>query len=124
MWKSLTTDNWIISVILGKIIELEELPVQPYIPSPLQLSLTDSKALNSALAQFVKQKIVELCEPIQEDTFYSNVFSIIIRDGSVRVILNLRELNHRIEHIHFKMDTMYYQRCVTSGVSRLLFLHC
>ena len=27
MWKSLTTDNWIISVILGKIIELEELPV-------------------------------------------------------------------------------------------------
>ena len=49
--------------------------------------------------------MVELCVP-GEHGFISNIFPTIKKDGTIRLILNLKELNGYIEHIHFKLDTL------------------
>ena len=89
----------------GKILEFTSLPRQRGIPPPLHLSVADTLALDSAMVGFIKHKIVERCEP-QVPGFVSNVFPTIKKDGSARVILNLKELNEHVPHIHFKMDSI------------------
>ena len=39
--------------------------------------------------------------------FLSPIFSVPKKDGSLRLILNLKDLNESVEYKHFKMDTLY-----------------
>lgn len=71
LWQALSSDNWIHEVVSGKILEFDTLPVQESLPRPLHLSITDQKALDSAMLHFIKHKIVESCEPLSEQCFYS-----------------------------------------------------
>lgn len=48
---------------------------------------------------------MERCEP-GDRGFVSNIFPTIKKDGTARVILNLKELNNYVKHVHFKMDTV------------------
>ena len=57
------------------------------------------------MVDFLERKIVERCVP-QLPGFLSNIFPTIMKDGTARVILNLKELNEHITHVHFKMDSI------------------
>ena len=66
---------------------------------------TEKASLDEALNEYKHHKIIELCD---KDTqgFYSGVFPRCKKEGTARVILNLRGLNQFIEKVHFKMDTI------------------
>ena len=63
---------------------------------------------------------MERCTDVGETGFFSNVFPVIKPDGSARVILNLRDLNGFIPHVHFKMESVYD---VINLVQKKLFFH-
>lgn len=104
-WNLLSSDKWFYDVVHGKFLAFVRVPIQGSPPAPLSLSLSDEKALDSAMLKFLEQRIVELCAPGGHG-FLSNIFPTIKRDGTARVILNLKELNEYMDHIHFKMDTL------------------
>ena len=104
-WSLLSSDKWIHDVVHGKFLVFVSVPIQRIPPAPLSLSFTDQKALDSAMLKFLEQGIVESCAPVDHG-FLSNIFPTIKRDGTARVILNLKELNDYVDHVHFKMDTL------------------
>lgn len=59
------------------------------------------------MREFIKCGIVEECSnTIGDQGFYSTIFPVIKRDGSTRVILNLKDLNTYVTFAHFKMETI------------------
>lgn len=88
-----------------EVFDFEGVPTQHKLPTPLNLLIPDRKALTSAMTRFIEQKIVERYEP-GDRGFVSNIFPIIKKDGTARVILNFKELNNYVKHVHFKMDTV------------------
>lgn len=104
-WRLLSSDKWIHDVVHGKLLVFEDVPIQKNPPGPLFLSAADRFALDTAMVTFIEHNIVELCPP-GAPGFVSNVFPTVKKDGSARVILNLRELNAYVEHVHFKLDTL------------------
>lgn len=105
-WRWLTKDEWILDVLEGNVLEFDSPPVQCSIPRPLIFSLTNKTALDSALQGFLQQEVIEPCEGKITPCFYSNVFPVIKKDGTARVILNLRDLNPFVKYSHFKMDSI------------------
>lgn len=70
------------------------------------------------MQEFNDFRIVEKCSVLKTDlAFYSNIFPIIKKDGSARVILNLKGLKNYIVFSHFKTDTI-------KDVIHLLFPNC
>lgn len=106
-WHCLTNDKWILDVVLGNFIEFERLPVQNSIPKPLHFSVAHQSALDVALQAFLKKKIIERCEDGNSPGFFSNGFPTFKKDGSARVILNLRDFNPFVKYFHFKMDSIH-----------------
>lgn len=105
-WQAFSRDKWIHDVVRGKVLEFDVVPVQSEFPRPLTLSITDREALDNAMLTFIQQKVVERCSHISDRGFYSNVFPTRKRDGTVRVILNLKKLNDFVKHVHFKMSSI------------------
>lgn len=52
------------------------------------------------------RKIISEVKPVKGQ-YLSNIFPRMKKDGSVRIILNLKRLNLDIENHHFKMETLY-----------------
>lgn len=105
-WAELTSDIWVKQTVCGNLPDLEGLHVTGNTPYVLPLPSTDQTALDLALQEYLKHEIIELC-PDTADSFYSTVFPRFKRDGSVRVIFNMKTFNELyIERIHFKMDTI------------------
>ena len=102
----LTSDKWILDVVDGNVIVFESLPVQSSLPRPLKLPLVHQNALDAALQGFLRKQIVERCEAGVFLGYFSNVFPTFKKDGSARVILNLKELNNYIKYSHFKMESI------------------
>ena len=106
-WTSLTGDKTIYNIVIGKLIEFDSIPFQDNKSRALVLSRYDQKALDKIMDEFVCTDIVEKCSGNDNDLgFFSNIFPVIKKDGSARVILNLKELNKSIRFSHFKMDTV------------------
>ena len=116
-WKLLSQDPWLDNVLQGMAIELEDIPSQYSIPGPLSLPPNDQDGLDTAMREFIRHEIVELCPDNKGPAFYSNVFPRLKPDGSARVILNLKNLNLHMDKVHFKMDTF-------TDVTHLVFDNC
>ena len=105
-WQAFSRDKWIHDVVRGKVLEFDVVPVRSDFPRPLTLSTADKEALDHAMLTFLQQKVVESCSHISGPGFYSNVFPTRKKDGTARVILNLKELNDFVKHVHFKMSSI------------------
>ena len=105
-WKLLTSDKWILEVVKGYKIEFSEKPIQTYIPRPLRMPENKQRDLDKALSELLEAGIIEQSDRDPTKGFVSTTFTTPKKDGSVRVILNLKELNEFVEVIHFKMDTI------------------
>ena len=104
-WCLMSSDKWIYDVVHGKLLDFVHVPLQRHPPPRLSLSHVDRSLLDTAMLKFIDQGIVESCPP-GDHGFFSNVFPTLKKDGTARVILNLKELNDHIEHVHFKLDTL------------------
>lgn len=103
-WERFTSDPWVLDTIKGCTIEFEEGP---------NFSSRKELHFNSNEADIVDKEVVQLCEKgviIKSEHCQGECISPIFirpkKDGSHRVILNLKNLNKSIVYRHFKMDTL------------------
>ena len=105
-WKNITSDNWIHQTVSGYKLEMSCKPWQPFIPCSMKFSQTDQELIDAEIKVFKTKGITEEVTGYDDDEFYSNIFTRLKKDGTVRVILNLKRFNDCMEKIHFKMETL------------------
>ena len=103
-WRSITTDPSILEIVSGYFIEFESMPFQsavPHIAFSKRDDLIIAGEINKLLEKGVFNKTTHC-----DNEFISTVFTRPKKDGSHRIILNLKQFNKCIPYQHFKMDTL------------------
>ena len=90
-WKVLTCDPCILKYIMGYKIEFDEQPIQTKIPNKIVFNKTESNAISSEINKFLTKQIIEEVFDTNDSEFISNIFLRPKKDGTFRMILNLRK---------------------------------
>ena len=108
-WKLLTSDSTILTAVSGYKIDLFIRPSQFRIPRPLKCSALEANNIDRQITIFLEKGIIVVSfhEP---DEFISTIFLREKKDGTFRMILNLKDFNKWVNYNHFKMDSI--QTCV------------
>ena len=104
-WKCLTSDRFILQTVAGATLEFDANPVQLSQPRTIKFSDYEFNGIDDQITKFLKSGIIERATHCNGE-FVSNIFARDKKDGSLRVILNLIDLNQFITYHHFKMDTI------------------
>ena len=102
-WKQITSDYDILLMITGTKLE--------FVDRPLQNNFKQS--LNDEEKSLIREEIVALLRKNvivysnhEENQIVSPIFLTNKKDGSHRMILNLKKLNENIQYKHFKMEML------------------
>ena len=101
-WKSITSDPAVLEIVTGVNIPFRCVPF-------LKVTTKTVPELYPLLEQKVQNLLEKgaICEvPFCEDGFYSRLFVIPKRDGSMRPVIDLSPLNHFIDTPHFQMENL------------------
>ena len=104
-WRALTSDTEILETVTGQHIEFNETPVQ--INPPFQPCWGEKEAcvIDTEISGLLSKGVIT--ESVHErDEFISTIFLRPQKDGTHRMILNLKSLNQYVTYYHFKMDTI------------------
>ena len=103
-WKEVTESPWVFSVIKGVSIEHKQVELIPD-KHEIQFESDMHEAMSKEVTKLLDKKVIEkVCD--SEDQVVSNIFGRMKKDGSTRVILNLKEFNKQFDKIHFKMESL------------------
>jgi hypothetical protein len=105
-WQELTSDPEILETVSGQFIEFEIQPIQTSMPVQCQLSNIDSQIVDTELQALLSKGVI-IPSQHEPGEFVSPVFIRSKKDGSHRMILNLKSLNRFVKYHHFKMDTIW-----------------
>lgn len=104
-WRTITSDREIIDMITGTTIDFKYLTVQHGPPAIQEFSDTESQIIETEIEKLLKKGVI--VRTVRETgDFISPIFLREKKDGSHRMILNLKALNKSIVYHHFKMDTL------------------
>lgn len=106
-WKKLTNDNQILSWVRGVKIDfdcdLDELSALSSLYETIRFTEKERTVISEEISTLVKEGIVSECEHIKGEVI-STVFLREKKDGTWRMILNLKRLNSQVTYCHFKME--------------------
>ena len=106
VWEQLTSDREILQLVQGAKLEFTDSTELPAAQSAQPgLNHRERKIIQAEIEKLAGKKVISTCDP-RADQFLSPVFTRPKKDGSHRMILNLKNLNQDIEYNHFKMDTL------------------
>ena len=105
-WFKITSDPWILEAIQGVKIEFQMKPFQRLPPRELNVSYSEGLIVDQEVNKLLQKGVIEQACP-DSGKFISTIFLRPQKDGTYRVILNLKKLNQFVEYHHFKMDTIY-----------------
>ena len=89
----------------GYQIEVSRAPQQFRVPNEARFSPSEALSVRSELDKLLKKGVIETCTH-EPGEFISPIFLREKKDGTYRVILNLKALNEFIVDQHFKMETL------------------
>ena len=88
-------------------MERENIPIQKTVPKPIKFSIEEEEKINLEIARFLEHEIIEKVNENGESEYISNIFFRPKKEGKIRIILDLKNLNKNyLEKIHFKMETL------------------
>lgn len=102
-WRALTSDPFILQCVSGVKLQFTSVPHQVGVPREYLFNLQNETLLQIEVDKLISRGIVSKVERTK-DLFVSNIFSRPKPNGSIRVIVDLTELNNHLVKEHFKMD--------------------
>ena len=109
-WKELTSDKSIIDIVRGYVLEFDHHPIQHFIPSPIQFNDTEWDIVNNEVIGLLDKQVIKEVPQCQE-YYFSNIFIRPKKDGSHRLILNLKGLNKQLDKKHFTYHLSLIKLC-------------
>lgn len=104
-WKNLTNDPEILQMVMGLRIEFNETPLQ-IDRIPTNVLLKNQLAVDNEIESLIRKQVIILDSKEPSD-FISPIFLRPKKDGTFRMVLNLKTLNTFVTYRHFKMDTVW-----------------
>ena len=101
----MTTDTIILGAIEGFKIPFTSTPMQKHLPTKISFSDEEKIHVEHEISRFLKTGVLVTCKREPGD-FISNIFLRGKKNGSFRMILNLKQLNEYIPYQHFKMENL------------------
>ena len=104
-WKSITSDAFIIDIVKsGLKLHFTDEPAQKICHNIL-ITKAEKQIISDKIRKLLQKEIIYPCMR-EEGNFMSSIFSPEKRDGSYRMILNLKQLNKHNEYEDFKMESL------------------
>lgn len=103
-WEKITSDSFILQTVNGLKLDLNSQVYQQSPPFPIRMNEVEKEAVDKEIQKLLSKNVIEVSQH-EDNEFISNLFTRAKKDGGLRMILNLRELNKNIDYQHFKMDT-------------------
>ena len=105
---SLTSDFEILETLSGPKIEFFTTPVQLNPLTNVNFTEEQTKLVDLEIEKLLNKDVIVPCTMCHEGEFVSPTFTRPKKDGTLRMILNLKSLNKFVTHHHFKMDTIWH----------------
>ena len=106
-WETMTSDEWILNTIQGMEIKFDKVPYQKSIPKGITFNEAEHEIMDEEIKKMLSKNVIEVATDDNEQEFISNIFLRPKKDGSHRVILNLKLFNENVEKKHFKMQSLF-----------------
>ena len=106
IWERLTSDASILQIISGDCIEFLSDPPSQVSHPPNSVPRDHVSLVDKEIKSLLDKGVIVPCDH-KPGEFISPIFTVPKKDGSVRLILNLKNLNMFIKNSHFKMDTIH-----------------
>ena len=104
-WEKLTSDPEVLETVTGMKINFDERPETCRQNMQRRFSEMENKAIDEEITKLLKKKVITKSCP-ETGLVVSPIFVREKKDGSYRMILNLKSLNENIEYQKFKMETV------------------
>ena len=102
-WLRITSNQWVIQVVKGYKLELMSIPFQNFPPRPL--GAKGHHSMEEEIQKLMDKGAVKKVTSCVNQ-FISQIFLVPKKDGSARLVINLRPLNRFIHQLHFKMESL------------------
>ncbi len=104
-WKEITNDPFILQLVRkGLKIDFFEWPPE-YHTSNFSLRSFEKVVIDKEITKLLDKKVISECS-YEPNEFVSSVFTRPKKDGTHRMILNLKQLNEYVSYMHFKMESL------------------
>ena len=104
-WEKITSDSEILTTVSGEMISFTSIPVQTTIPFQPEWKGSKNQFIDNEILSLINKGVI-IRSAHEHGEFISPIFLCDKRDGSFRMILNLKTLNQYVEYNHFKMETI------------------
>lgn len=104
-WTRLTGDSDILQYVRGCCIDFSSEPHKPLQTRSVHYPADRCVILDAEVEKLYNKKVIEKVDNCSEG-FFSTIFTRPKKDGSYRLILNLKNLNQCVDTWHFKMETV------------------
>lgn len=105
-WTEITSDQSILDSVSGYHIDFISTPEQHQAPRQSQMSTNEASALKLEIEKLISKGVLVETQHASGE-FVSPIFTRPKKDGSRRLILNLKHLNNFVAHHHFKMESIH-----------------
>ena len=110
-WSKITSDPEILHMVSGQRIEFSSEPVHITQPNKGVFSDKERSVITSEINALLEKAVIVKGHH-EPGEFISPIFVSPQKDGSHRMIFNLKNLNKHVEYNHFKMDTLESAICL------------
>ena len=104
-WEKITSDREILDIVRGQRIEFDTEPFQNSPRSQSKFTDAEQAVIRSEISKLVNKSVIVRTQH-EPGEFISSVFVRPKKDGTNRMILNLKYLNQHVQYFHFKMETL------------------
>jgi len=104
-WKQITSDPFILKMVQGAEIPLEEKPEWSDGNLQNQVKGNQHSYMDEEIKKLLELEVIEISHHEMNEVI-SPVFLVEKPDGSFRMILNLKKFNEKVEYQHFKMENL------------------
>ena len=114
-WEKITSDHVILEAVKGYKIEFDPkliCPTRTNVSRQYKRSASEIINIQEELKNLKIKNVIEHSSPCVTDGFVSNIFTRPKKNGGVRLILDLSDLNEYVVKQHFKMDNIHTVACL------------